>query len=182
MSRGIQRNHEPCSESPGQQSNSAVSVLLLIHRKRISSDLTGKSLKRSLSLPLLHTEDHHRDDSTMSFWVRFFPLCNGFCKLGSGNCLISAVFRSMVNLVKLFIFRRLTIMRSLLPKSNEVEQFIVQNQQFAPTTIDLNQENESSILFSIINYWVLNNKMLTLQAKGKDIKEKVWEKDNKDGS
>lgn len=73
-------------------------------------------------------------------------------------------------------------MRSLLPKSNEVEQFIVQNQQFAPTTIDLNQENESSILFSIINYWVLNNKMLTLQAKGKDIKEKVWEKDNKDGS
>lgn len=88
----------------------------------------------------------------------------------------------MVNLVKLFIFRRLTIMRSLLPKSNEVEQIIVQNQQFAPTTIDLNQENESSILFSIINYWVLNNKMLTLQAKGKDIKEKVWEKDNKDGS
>lgn len=73
-------------------------------------------------------------------------------------------------------------MRSLLPKSNEVEQIIVQNQQFAPTTIDLNQENESSILFSIINYWVLNNKMLTLQAKGKDIKEKVWEKDNKDGS
>lgn len=88
----------------------------------------------------------------------------------------------MVNLVKLFIFRRLTIMRSLLPKSNEVEQIIVQNQQFAPTTIDLNQENKSSILFSIINYWVLNNKMLTLQAKGKDIKEKVWEKDNKDGS
>lgn len=73
-------------------------------------------------------------------------------------------------------------MRSLLPKSNEVEQIIVQNQQFAPTIIDLNQENESSILFSIINYWVLNNKMLTLQAKGKDIKEKVWEKDNKDGS
>lgn len=73
-------------------------------------------------------------------------------------------------------------MRSLLQKSNEVEQIIVQNQQFAPTIIDLNQENESSILFSIINYWVLNNKMLTLQAKGKDIKEKVWEKDNKDGS
>lgn len=73
-------------------------------------------------------------------------------------------------------------MRSLLPKSNEVEQIVVQNQQFAPTIIDLNQENESSILFSIINYWVLNNKMLTLQAKGKDIKEKVWEKDNKDGS
>lgn len=47
------------------------------------------------------------------------------------------------------------------------------NTQFAHTAIDLNQENEPSILFSIPNYWVVKNKTLTLQAKGKDIKEKV---------
>lgn len=57
--------------------------------------------------------------------------------------------------------------------ANKVEQNIVQNIQFAHTTIDLNQENEPSILFSIPNYWVVKNKTLTLQAKGKDIKEKV---------
>ena len=49
----------------------------------------------------------------------------------------------------------------------------MQRIQFAHTTIDLNQENEPSILFSIPNYWVVKNKTLTLQAKGKDIKEKV---------
>ena len=63
---------------------------------------------RLLSLGRLHDE---------LIECRFFFLCNAFCKYGSGNCLISAVFLCRVNHLKPFIFRRLTCMKSLLPNS-----------------------------------------------------------------
>ena len=72
----------------------------------------------------------------------------------------------------MLIFRQIEVIEIAVGGTRKIGAKVVQNQQFAPTILDLNQENEKNPSFSIPKYWDVFIKMLTLQTKGKRYKGK----------